>query len=348
MEVSVKTRRVEWIDMFKLFGIAAIFCGHLGRETGGLHDFVFLYHVPLFFFASGIFADRLEDLSVWNSIKKRFEQIMFPYLFFAAVSMIVIILTTNEDIYKYLGYGKQFVFGIRNQMYASSLWFFSCLFCMSIIFDLLRRLFKNRILLLIVSIFIYFMTIYALPNRPDMTPSWIFNIDSALHYLIYYTAGYLFHERLTAEKRDLNVTQRIFQTGGIVLLTGYTALVYMNKDILGNVLSRSIPAGGEIYFVIRALLLIMFHIVLAKLFAGIGKLHEVGAQTLWLCGNEFVVKRIFAAAADIVGVQTAVTSALSAVIYACIMIWFIYKVLMPFEQKIYQRLLGIVRLETNI
>lgn len=192
------------------------------------------------------------------------------------------------------------------------------------------------------------MTIYALPNRPDMTPSWIFNIDSALHYLIYYTAGYLFHERLTAEKRDLNGTQRILQLGGIVLLTGYTALVYMSKDILGNVLSRSIPAGGEIYFVIRALLLIMFHIVLAKLFAGIGKLHEVGAQTLWLCGNEFVVKRIFAAAADIVGVQTAVTSALSAVIYACIMIWFIYKVLMPFEQKIYQRLLGIVRLETNI
>lgn len=344
----MKTQRVEWIDVFKLFGIGAIFCGHLGRETGGLHDFVFLYHVPLFFFASGIFADRLEDLNIWKSMKKRFEQIMSPYIFFVVVSMIVIILTTDEDIYKYLGYGKQFVFGIRNQMYASSLWFFSCLFCMSILFDLLRRIFKKRILLLIVSVLLYFMTIYVLPNRPDMTPSWIFNIDSALHYLIYYAVGYLFHERLTEEKKDISIQGRILQLGGVALLAGYTLLVYMNKDVLGNALGRSFFGAVEIYPVIRALLLILFNIVLAKLFVGIGNLHEVGAQTLWLCGNEFVVKKIFTALADILGLQIKITGALSAVIYACIMIWFIYRVLMPFEQKLYQRLLGIVRLEIKL
>lgn len=344
----MKTQRVEWIDVFKLFGIAAIFCGHLGRETGGLHDFVFLYHVPLFFFASGIFADRLEDLSIWKSIRKRFGQIMLPYIFFAVVSMIVIILTTDEDIYKYLGYGKQFVFGIRNQMYASSLWFFPCLFCMSILFDLLRRIFKKRILLLVVSVLLYFMTIFVLPNRPDMAPSWIFNIDSALHYLIYYAVGYLFHERLTEEKKDLSIQGKILQLGGVVLLAGYTLLVYMQKDVLGNILSRSLPGAVEIYPVIRALLLILFNIVLAKLFVGIGNLHEVGAQTLWLCGNEFVVKRIFVALANILGLQIEITSALSAVIYACVMIWFIYKALMPFEQKLYRKLLGIVRLENKL
>lgn len=344
----MKTRRIEWIDVFKLLGLVAIFCGHLGNKTGGLHDFVFLFHVPLFFFASGIFADRLENLSIGESVRKKFEQIMLPYLFFAAVSMIVIILTTDEDIYKYLGYGKQFVFGIRNQLYASSLWFFSCLFCMSILFDLLRRLFKKKILLLVISVIIYFITISVLPNRPDVTPSWIFNIDSALHYLIYYAVGYLFHERLTEEKKNFSTQRKVFQLGGVALLTGYTALVYMNKDVLGEIISRSIPMGGEIYFVLRALLLILFYVVLAKLFAGIGCFHDAGAQTLWMCGNEFVVKRIFSAAADIVGLQITITSALSAVIYACAMIWFIYRVLMPFEQKIYQRLLEIVRLENNI
>ena len=57
----MEKQRVEWIDIFKLLGIVAIFCGHLGTETGGLHDFVFMYHVPLFFFASGIFAYQLEN-----------------------------------------------------------------------------------------------------------------------------------------------------------------------------------------------------------------------------------------------------------------------------------------------
>lgn len=344
----MKAQRVEWIDVFKLFGIGAIFCGHLGRETGGLHDFVFLYHVPLFFFASGIFADHLENLNIWKSMRKRFGQIMSPYIFFAVISMVVIILTTDEDIYKYLAYGKQFVFGIRNQMYASSLWFFSCLFCMSILFDLLRRIFKKRILLLVVSVLLYFMTIYVLPNRPDMTPTWIFNIDSALHYLIYYAVGYLFHERLTEEKNDISIQAKILQLIGVVLLAGYTLLVYLHKDVLGNALGRSIPGAADIYPVIRALLLILFNIALAKLFAGIGNLHEVGAQTMWLCGNEFVVKKIFTSLADIIGFQIEIKSAFSAVIYVFIMIYFIYKLLLPYEKKVYSRLLKFFCLSVNV
>ena len=341
-------RRVEWIDIFKLLGIAAIFCGHLGRGTGGLHDFVFRYHVPMFFFASGIFAARLEGLSIWKSVRKRFEQIMLPYLFFAAVSMIVILLTTEENIYVWLGYGKQFVFGIRNQLPASSLWFFSCLFCMSIFFDLLRRIFKNPVILLFISAIIYLITISVLPNKPNVMPSWIFNIDSALYYMIYYAVGHLFHEKLTEEKKELSVRAKLLQVCCAVLLAGYAVLVYMQKDVLGDMLCSSLPGMREIYSVIRTLLLILFQIVLAKLFVGIGNLQEVGAQTLWMCGNEFVVKKIFAALSDIVGLQIQITSALSAILYACAMIWFIYKALMPFEQKMYQRLLGILRLETDL
>lgn len=340
MRVSrMKEQRVEWIDIFKLFGIVAIYCGHLGRETGGLHDFVFLYHVPLFFFASGIFADHMENLSFWEAVQKKIRQIIVPYLFFVAVSMIMILLTTDENIYTYLGYGKQFIWGIRNQMYASSLWFFSCLFCMSIIFDLLRRIFKKRILLLIVSIAIYFVTVFVLPNRPDAAPSWVFNIDSALYYLIYYTAGYLFHERLTEERKNISNPEKLLCLAGVVFLMGYTLLVYMRKDILADFLYRSIPGVKFVYPVIRALLLILFQIALAKLFVGIGNLHAVGAQTLWMCGNEFVVKKIFAALAETVGIQIEITSALSAVLYACVLIGFVYKVLMPAEKKIYGRIL---------
>ena len=99
----MEKHRIEWIDIFKLFGIMAIFCGHMGKETGGLYNFVFLYHVPLFFFASGIFAGRLENLSIREAIRKKCSQIIVPYLFFVMISMIVIILTTNENIYTYLG-----------------------------------------------------------------------------------------------------------------------------------------------------------------------------------------------------------------------------------------------------
>lgn len=339
----MKNQRVEWIDIFKLFGIVAIFCGHLGKETGGLHDFVFIYHVPLFFFASGIFADRLKDLSFWKSVQKKFQQIMIPYLFFVAVSMIVIILTTDENIYTYFGYGKQFVFGIRNQMYASSLWFFPCLFVMSILFDLLRRVFRKRILLLVVSLMIYFVTILILPNRPDVTPSWIFNIDSAMHYLIYYTVGYLLCERLRKESKEVSGVKKIIQVASVLFLMVYTLLVYMRKDVVAEMLYGIVPGIKFIYPVIRVLFLLMFQVYLARLFVGIGSLQVVGAQTLWLCGNEFVVKKVFTALASFVGVQIEITSALAAVLYAGVMIWFIYKSLMPLEQVVYDRLLKWIR-----
>lgn len=334
----MKKQRVEWIDILKLSGIAAVFCGHLGKETGGLYDFVFLYHVPLFFFASGIFAGNLEDLSIWQAVRKRFRQIMFPYLFFVLISMIVIILTTDENIYVYIGYGKQFIFGIRNQMYASSLWFFSCLFTMSILFDLLRRIFRKDIFLLVISVVIYLITIFLLPNKPDVIPSWIFNIDSVLYYLIYYTAGFLLREKLQEERGDLSVQGKAVRLAGTVLLAGYTLLVYMKKDVLADALHRTIPGVEFVYPVIRGLLLILFQVVLAKLFAGIGNLHAVGEETMWLCGNEFIVKKIFTAAAGIVGVRIEIGSALAAVLYTCVMIGFIYKVLIRLEKKVYRRL----------
>lgn len=342
LQCGMAKQRVEWIDVFKLLGIVAIFCGHCGKNTGGLYDFVFSYHVPLFFFAAGIFADSLEDLSIRQAVGKKFRQIMLPYLFFVMISMPIIILTTNESCRTYLAYAKQFVFGIRNQMYASSLWFFSCLFCMCIMFDLLRRLLKKPILVLTVSVIFYFVTIYLLPDNPAAKPSWIFNIDSAMHYMVYYAIGYLLRRKLREEKKEFTVRVRIVRLTGAVFLTGYAALVYLQKNNFTTILYPVIPGIKHVYPIIHTLLLIGFQIVLAKMLVGIGNLHEVGAQTIWLCGNEFVVKKIFTALADIIGVQIEINSAFSAIIYVVILICFIYKFLLPNEKKLYHKCLEFV------
>lgn len=351
----MEKQRVECIDIFKLLGIVAIFCGHLGFETGRLHDFVFIYHVPLFFFASGIFAYQLEKLSFGQAVKKKCKQIMLPYVFFVIITMVMIILTTEEDFYTYLRYGKQFVVGIRNQMYASSLWFFSCLFCMSILFDILRRILKKRVLILLTCIVLYFVTIFVFPNRPDMQPSWIFNIDSACHYMIYYAIGYVFHVKLIQEntieaqvnedKTQKTMKREVVLLLGIILLTGYAVLIYLRKDIVGQLLCQTIPGMEYVYPVLRVLLLIMFHIVLAKMLVGVGQLSAIGSQTLWLCGNEFVVKKILNAAADILGLEIKIASALTAILYAIVMILVICKLLLPIEKKLYQKFIETLRLE---
>lgn len=344
----MEKERIAWIDIVKLLAIIAVFCGHFGPETGNLYLFVFQYHVPLFFFVSGIFAGHLEQLSFRKAVKKRFEQIIVPYIFLVMMTMIVIIVTQENDFITYLKYLKQFFWGIRNRMYAPALWFFSCLFCTSILFEVLRRLLRHKTLLFAAAICIYVLSVTVFPNRPSAQPSWFFNVDSACYYLLYYTFGYLGSERLQKTKRDSNGEgwgRKIVSLMGIAVLVCYTVLVYIGEDmdIASKTIYRILPAANEIYPIVRTMLLILFHLILAQLLAGFGKLADAGTQTLWLCGNEFIVKQIFNAAVSIVGLQIAITSALGALVYAAALTAFIIKVLMPIEMKLYRKYIDFIR-----
>lgn len=158
--------------------------------------------------------------------------------------------------------------------------------------------------------------------------------------MIYYTIGYLVRGKLREERTDFSVRDRIFQLAGVIFLAGYAVLVYLHIDNFTACFYEVIPAIKYIYPIVHTLLLIGFQIALAKLLAGTGNLHEVGTQTMWLCGNEFVVKKIFTALADMVGVQIEIGSAFSAIVYVFILICFIYKLLLPWEKKLYQKCLA--------
>lgn len=324
--------RIECVDILKLLGIIAIFCGHLGEGTGRLHDFVFYYHVPLFFFASGIFAGSSKELSFKDTVKKRFGQVMIPYAFLVFINMGIIILTSDKDFITYLKYIKQFLFGIRNQIAASSLWFFPCIFVTGVIFEVLRRLLKRNVLILSASVALYFISIMLFPNRPDIQPSWIWNIDSACYYLIYYSLGYVLRTRLFRP-----ADKKIFWMIGTALLTGYVVSVYLQEDIIGSVLNRVIPGVDMIYPVVRAMLIIFFNLILAKILEGFHSLSYAGTQTLWLCGNETIVKKILEAAASWGGIHIEIAGALPAIIYAAVMTAVVLKVLLPIEKKLYRK-----------
>lgn len=331
--------RVEWIDIFKLLGIIAIFCGHFGEAGGRLHVFVFYYHVPLFFFASGIFAGNLEKLTFRDAVKKRFGQIMVPYAFLVVLNMIMIIITSEDDLFTYMKYMKQFIWGIRNQMPAGALWFFTCIFCTGVIFDALRRVCKKDVLIFLAAMVLYLVSVTLFPNRPDQQPSWFWNIDSACHYMIYYALGYLLRKKLTGEEGRTNRAKRYLLLAGAVLVTGYAVTVYVQEDIAGKLLVRMIPAAGVIYPVLRALLLIFFNLVLAKLLEGFHFLSYAGTQTLWLCGNESIVKAIMGAAAELVGLRIEVTDELTALFYTAVMTVVIITCLIPVEKRLYRKII---------
>ena len=78
--------RIAWVDVFKFFGIWAIYIGHFGAKAGKVYPFVFAYHVPMFFFAAGFFSARYLKDTPLTFIKKKTLQLMLPYVFFSLVA----------------------------------------------------------------------------------------------------------------------------------------------------------------------------------------------------------------------------------------------------------------------
>lgn len=68
------TNRVEWVDTAKGLGLLLVFIGHL--KTPFLATWAYTFHMPLFFFLSGLFYKHVYYKHV---ITKRFERLVIPY-----------------------------------------------------------------------------------------------------------------------------------------------------------------------------------------------------------------------------------------------------------------------------
>ncbi len=331
-------KRIDWIDVLKFCGIFAIYVGHFGTISGEAYEFVFSYHVPLFFFASGVFANKSCPENFLQFVWKKIKAIVLPYFFFSILSLIVIICDSSPSPHDILDMLLDCLLGIRNHLFASPLWFLPCLFVVSITFELLRRIFKKNIIILFLSVVLFYVAESLLPFRPFIEPSWFFNCDSAMYYLLFYAIGaatsyFLLH---------FSFSQSSFQMKILILLLGissiiYSATIYFQKDFLGNWLS-DVAVIGIFYPAIKALLLIICQIVLAKLLSFSKLLQHLGENTLYLCGNEYLVKQLIPIILSMIGLKLTVSNLLDVLLYSFGAMLAVYYILMPIEKRIYQRL----------
>lgn len=185
---SNKTR-YDWIDTLKLIGIFYIYLGHFGKNAGQLYPFVFSFHVPLFFFISGIFATAPENnRDLLKVVIKSFKTIVIPYFMFCIISLVFYTIRFQWDASTLLDSAISALKGIRGKVFAESLWFLPCLFVVIIYHSALYRLLKSKISIMVISLMIYTIL---MPKAIISHPSYFFNTDSALCYLSYYSLGCL-------------------------------------------------------------------------------------------------------------------------------------------------------------
>lgn len=228
MSQTLLVEKKSYVDIMRGIGILLVVFGHITRSEQSL-EFVYNFHMPLFFFISGLLFNPQKYISVSVFLQKRFNSLILPYVFFYLITLLFYFFveksfrsaTTQSvtPIQHILGlfYGTD-INGFMN--HNSPLWFLPCLFSTELIFSLLSFKIKN-IKILFLSVFSLLMFGLFLYHKEINWMPWGINI--ALIALFFYFIGYVSKnivENMNKNKRNYNI---VFIT---IILFAHIALFY--------------------------------------------------------------------------------------------------------------------------
>jgi fucose 4-O-acetylase-like acetyltransferase len=198
--VTQVNNRIVWLDNLKAIGIILVAFGH------NLEDSVFLrslysFHMPLFFFLSGVlyngpkykFVDYLKH-KLATRIKPYFilSFVTFAFWFFVVMPLSVRGESFHVDQFKaFLGLFYGIGTGVwRNQM-AVALWFIPCLFCVEIVYDSIARFCRNERSNIVVAVIIVAMIGCFISIARPIPFRLPWSLDMALIAVVFFAVGHI-------------------------------------------------------------------------------------------------------------------------------------------------------------
>lgn len=148
--------RIRYIDYMKAVGMILVILGHINFANQGIKAWIYSFHMPLFFFVSGLVL-KIEGATSFTGamivIRKNFQRLMFPYFLWSLV-----FAKLSFPNLCYIIYGSYW--SIKNAGALSSLWFLPVLFLAIVLIITVQTLLKKRFtlpvkMLLVVASFFF-------------------------------------------------------------------------------------------------------------------------------------------------------------------------------------------------
>ena len=86
--------RIQWIDVAKGIGILAVVLGHSLQMGSFPYRIIYAFHMPLFFFLSGVCFNR-DRYTFARLLKRRTRQLLVPLFLFSALLILIRIPILN-------------------------------------------------------------------------------------------------------------------------------------------------------------------------------------------------------------------------------------------------------------
>ena len=261
--------RIAWLDQLKGFGIILMVYGH---NFPALEEYIYSFHMPLFFIIAGIFHPKKINIP---TIKKRFRQILLPYFLWSFILFgfwLFIGRKFGESVHLDLSITKNFIGiffaqgDINFMNWGIPMWFLPTIFLTFLLFGLILKI-KNTILqysVLVMSIVLGFL----IANFCRVYLFW--SLDVALVSLFFYSFGFYAKDFIKSNNNK----------GVLSLLILGVIHVAVSLFLLQKIDMYRSTYGNEILFLLNSLVGFLFWGSLFKNFLPLKFLVFFGKNTM--------------------------------------------------------------------
>lgn len=191
--------RITYIDIAKGIGIFLVIAGHLFRYDSYISAVIFSFHIPLFFFLSGM-VEHYQDIKFPEYLKKALRSCFVPWLLFALLGLFVSLLNLEWRLAFNTGKAIKCIYGMDTGLiHVSQIWFLISLFYVKVFFWFFHRYVMKNGSIVLVMFLVIAITIFQklavagaelfLPyNRLPM------QIDNAFTGLVFYIGGFIYNK----------------------------------------------------------------------------------------------------------------------------------------------------------
>lgn len=225
--------RVNWVDNAKAIGIVTIVLGHGPGLTTVVRDFFYTFHVPLFFFLSGVLLKTAYLQQPFGQYAKRnATRLITPYVFFWFFSFLLWVafqVAGGEAISNLPSLALEQLRGLLEgtsaglQAVNGVLWFYTSLFVTALVLFLFARHDALKVSLILLGFGIAGALVPMLLKGEHLP----WNIDLIPVSMVFYGAGYL----IAREKWIDGISSRTSVVIALVAFAVTLAVTLINKKV---------------------------------------------------------------------------------------------------------------------
>lgn len=283
------TDRLSYLDIAKGIGMFAIVWGHVMLK-GWSNQFVYAFHIPLFFFISGMLFNASKYKNGWAFVLRRAKTLLFPYLVFSVLTWLIWVAVkhfSHEHVY-YLYPLKETIRArgsVGYMLHNLPLWFVPCLFVVEVLYYYVNKL-PVWLNLLICCLFAFIGHYMVNGGHLDFYSKLPWSIEGAMSAILFYAVGNVFVKYVLPDKlKGLVLTNKLYSSLFVALVT---AVLLFSSLRNGHVSIGSNELGENTWlFYLNGFLGISTTLVFSLLLSSIASTNKGVSFIQWFGKNSF-------------------------------------------------------------